>query len=167
LAKKKIPNLQLALVGLFLARDDPEAMKIFKEVERKAKGTPDIFLFSNADQIGSLKVDIFVNAFQTASDIILQKSIREGFNLSVTEAMWKGKAVIGGNVGGIKLQIENGKNGFLVSSPKEAAKRIVQLIKNPQLAEKLGEAARETVREKFLMPRLLRDYLKLFKELLL
>ena len=165
LAKKKIPNLQLALVGLFLARDDPEAMKIFKEVERKAKGTPDIFLFSNADQIGSLKVDIFVNAFQTASDIILQKSIREGFNLSVTEAMWKGKAVIGGNVGGIKLQIENGKNGFLVSSPKEAAKRIVQLIKNPQLAEKLGEAARETVREKFLMPRLLRDYLKLFKEL--
>jgi len=165
LAKKKIPNLQLALVGLFLARDDPEAMKIFKEVERKAKGTPDIFLFSNPDQIGSLKVDVFVNAFQVGSNVILQKSIREGFNLSVTEAMWKGKTVIGGNVGGIKLQIENGKNGFLVSSPREATKRIVQLIKNPQLAEKLGEAARETVREKFLMPRLLRDYLKLFKEL--
>jgi len=166
LTKKKIPNLQLALVGLFLAQDDPEAMKIFKEVEREARRTPDIFLFSNPDQIGSLKVDIFVNAFQTASDIILQKSIREGFNLSVTEAMWKGKAVIGGNVGGIKLQIENGKNGFLVSNPKEAAKRIIQLIKNPRLAKKLGEAAKETVREKFLMPRLLRDYLKLFKEML-
>jgi len=166
LAKKKIPNLQLALVGLFLARDDPEAMKIFKEVERKAKGTPDIFLFSNPDQIGSLKVDVFVNAFQVGSNVILQKSIREGFGLSVTEAMWKGKAVIGGNVGGIKLQIENGKNGFLVSSPKEAAKRITQLIKNPELSQKLGEAAHQTVKEKFLMPRLLRDYLKLFKEVL-
>ena len=166
LAKKKIPNLQLALVGLFLARDDPEAMKIFKEVERKAKGTPDIFLFSNPDQIGSLKVDVFVNAFQVGSNVILQKSIKEGFGLSVTEAMWKGKAVIGGNVGGIKLQIENGKNGFLVSSPKEAAKRITQLIKNPELSQKLGEAAHQTVKEKFLMPRLLRDYLKLFKEVL-
>jgi len=166
LAKKKIPNLQLALVGLFLARDDPEAMKIFKETEKAAKGDSDIFLFSNADQIGSLKVDTFVNAFQTASAVILQKSIREGFNLSVTEAMWKEKVVIGGNVGGIKLQIENGKNGFLVSTPKEAAKRIVQLIRNPQLAEKLGKAAKETVKEKFLMPRLLRDYLKLFKEVI-
>jgi len=165
LAKKKIPNLQLALVGLFLARDDPEAMKIFKRVEREVRGMPDIFLFSNPDQIGSLKVDTFVNAFQVVSDVILQKSIREGFGMTVAEAMWKGKAVIGGNVGGIKLQIENGKNGFLVSNSKEAAKRIVQLIKNPQLVEKLGEAARETTREKFLMPRLLRDYLKLFKEL--
>jgi len=165
LAKKKIPNLQLALVGLFLARDDPEAMRIFKRVEREVKGDPDIFLFSNPDQIGSLKVDIFVNAFQIASNIILQKSIREGFNLSVTEAMWKGKAVIGGRVGGIKIQIQDGKNGFLVSTPKEAAKRIVQLIKNPKLAEKLGKVAKETVREKFLMPRLLRDYLKLFREL--
>ena len=166
LAKKKISDLQLALVGLFLARDDPEAMKIFKETEKVAKGDSDVFLFSNADQIGSLKVDTFVNAFQTASDIILQKSIKEGFNLSVTEAMWKGKAVIGGNVGGIKLQIENGKNGFLVSSSQETAKRITQLLNNLQLEKKLGKTARETVREKFLMPRLLRDYLKFFKELL-
>jgi len=165
LAKKKIPHLQLALVGLFLARDDPEAMKIFKKIERGTRGTPDIFLFSNPDQIGSLKVDIFVNSFQVVSNVILQKSIREGFNLSITEAMWKGKTVIGGRVGGIKLQIEDGKNGFLVSTPKEAAKRIVQLIKNPQLAERFGKAAKETVREKFLIPRLLRDYLKLFREL--
>ncbi len=167
LAKKKIPNLQLALVGLFLARDDPEAMKIFKEVEREARGMPDIFLFSNPDRIGSLKVDTFVNAFQVVSGVILQKSIREGFGMTVAEAMWKGKAVIGGKVGGIKLQIEDGKNGFWVSTPKEAAKRIIQLIKNPELREKLGTVAKETVREKFLMPRLLRDYLKLFKELLL
>lgn len=165
LAKKKIPDLQLALVGLFLAQDDPEAIKVFKETEKLAKRDSDIFLFSNADQIGSLKVDTFVNAFQTASDIILQKSVKEGFGLTVSEAMWKGKTVIGGNVGGIKLQIQDGKNGFLVSTPKEAATRIIQLIKNPQLTEKLGKSAKETVREKFLMPRLLRDYLKLFKEL--
>ena len=165
-AKKKIPNLQLALVGLFLAYDDPEAMKIFRETKKEVRGDKDIFLFSNPEQLGSLSVDRFVNAFQTGADVILQKSIREGFGLSVTEAMWKGKPVIGGNVGGIKLQIKDGKNGFLVSSPQEAGERIVELMKEAKLREKLGKAARKTVREKFLMPRLLRDYLRLFKELL-
>lgn len=165
LAKKEIPNLQLALIGLFLAKDDPQAMKVFKKVEQKTKSDSNIFLFSDPEQLGSLKVDTFVNAFQTGSDIILQKSIREGFNLSVTEAMWKEKPVIGGNVGGIKLQIEDGKNGFLVSSPEQAAKRIVQLINDSQLRKELGQKARRTVKRKFLIPRLLRDYLKLFKEL--
>ena len=80
--------------------------------------------------------------------------------------MWKGKAVIGGNIGGIKLQIKDGKNGFLVSSPEETAKRIVQLIKNPSLIKKIGIAAKKSVREEFLIPRLLRDYLKLFQELI-
>jgi trehalose synthase len=121
---------------------------------------------TSPQMLGSIKVDEFVKTLQLASDVVLQNSIREGFGLSVTKAMWKEKAVIGGKVGGIKLQIENGKNGFLVSNPKEAAKRIVQLIKNPQLAKKLGKTAKETVREKFLIPRLLRDYLKLFKELI-
>ena len=166
IAKKKIPNLQLALIGLIIAVDDPEAFKVFKETQKAAEGDPDIFLFSNPQELGSLEVDTFVNAFRTGSDIILQKSIREGFGLTVAEAMWKGKPVIGGRVGGIKIQIKNGKNGFLVSSPEGAAKRIVQLIKNPQLAEEMGIAARETVREKFLVPRLLRDYLKLFHELI-
>jgi len=165
LAKKQIPDLQLALVGLFLAHDDPEAIKVFKEARKWAEGDPNIFLFSDPEELGSLKVNIFVNAFQTGSDVILQKSIKEGFGLTVTEAMWKKKAVIGGKVGGIKIQIENGKNGFLVSSSEEAAKRTVQLLQNPKLARKMGEAAYETVKEKFLMPRLLRDYLKLFKEL--
>lgn len=165
-AKKKIHNLQLLLVGFFLARDDPEAMKTFKFIKKRAAKDNDIFLFSDPEMLGSLRVDEFVNAVQVASNVILQNSIREGFGLSLTEAMWKGKAVIGGNAEGIKLQIKNGKNGFLASTPKEAAKKITQLIKNPKLAEKLGRAARETVREKFLMPRLLRDYLKLFKELL-
>ncbi len=165
IAKKRIPNLQLALLGLFLARDDPEALKIFSRVEKVSKGDSDIFLFSDLAQIGSLKVDTFVNAFQTVASVVLQKSVREGFGLTVAEAMWKGQPVIGGNVGGIKLQIKDGQNGFLVSNSKQAAKRIIQLIENHQLKEKLGSVAKESVREKFLMPRLLRDYLELFKEL--
>ena len=165
IVKKKIPNLQLAFLGLFLARDDPEAAKVFKEVQKKVKDDPDVFLFSDPKQLGSLKVDLFVNAFQTAATVVMQKSIREGFGLTVTEAMWKGKPVIGGNVGGIKLQIQDGKNGFLVSSPKEAARRMTQLIENPKMSEELGKKAKETVREKFLTPRLLRDHLKLYQKL--
>ncbi len=92
---------------------------------------------------------------------MLQKSIREGFGLTVTEAMWKGTPVIGGNVGGIKYQIEDGVNGFLVSSVEEAARRIVQLVKDEDLRERMGEKARETVREKFLMIRLLEQHLDL------
>ena len=167
IAKKKIPDLQLALVGFFLAKDDPEAMKVYSLVKKRAEKDPDIFLFFDPEMLGSLKVHVFVNAIQVASNVIVQNSTKEGFGLSVAEALWKGKAVIGNKAGGIKLQIENGKNGFLVSNSKELAKRIVQLIKNPGLREKLGVAAKETVKEKFLMPRLLRDYLKLFKELLL
>jgi len=165
LAKKKIPDLQLALVGLFLARDDPEAERVYEKVKKRAEKDQGIFLFAEVEKLGSLKVNVFVNAIQEASDVILQKSTREGFGMTVAEAMWKEKPVIGGNVGGIKFQIENGKNGFLVSSPKEAASRIIQLIENPELGKKMGRKARETIRKKFLMPRLLRDYLKLFKHL--
>lgn len=166
IAKKKIPNLQLALLGLFLARDDPEGAKVFKKVQKKVKNDPDVFLFSDPGQLGSLRIDSFVNAFQTAATVVLQKSIREGFGLTVAEVMWKEKPVIGGNVGGIKLQIRDGRNGFLVSSPKAAAKRMVQLIENPEMSEELGREAKETVREKFLTPRLLRDHLKLYQRLI-
>jgi trehalose synthase len=165
LAKKKIPDLQLAYAGIFLALDDPDAIRIFRKVEKVVKNEKDIFLFADPKYLGNLEIDTFVNALQVGSDIILQKSIREGFGLTVTEAMWKEKPVIGGKVGGIKLQIENGKSGFLVLSPEEASKKIVQLIENPTLANKLGKAAKERVREKFLIPRLLRNYLKLFQQL--
>jgi len=165
LAKKKIPDLQLVYAGIFLALDDPDAIKIFKKVEKVVKNEKDIFLFADPKYLGNLEIDAFVNALQVGSDIILQKSIREGFGLTVTEAMWKEKPVIGGKAGGIKLQIESGKSGFLVPSPEEASERIVQLIENPTLANKLGKAAKERVREKFLIPRLLRDYLRLFQQL--
>ncbi|GAI55667.1 unnamed protein product, partial [marine sediment metagenome] len=127
---------------------------------------PNVFLFANRELLGSLKVHVFVNAIQVASNVILQKSIREGFNLSVTEAMWKEKAVIGGKVGGIKLQIKDGENGFLVSNPKEAATRIIQLIKNPELGKKLGKEARKTIQKKFLIPRLLKDHLELYRKII-
>lgn len=165
IARKKISGLQLALVGFFLANDDPEAEDIYRIVKERTKDDPNVFLFSDPEMLGSLDVNDFVNAVQTASNVVLQNSIREGFGLSVTEAMWKQKAVIGGNAGGIRLQIQNGKNGFLVSNPKECAKRIIQLIKNSELAEELGVAAKESVRKNFLMPRLLRDYLIIFKQL--
>ncbi len=165
IAKKKIPDLQLALVGFFLAQDDPEAGKIFELVRKKAEKNPDIFLFSNPEMLRNLKIHTFVNAIQVASNVIVQNSTREGFGLSLTEAMWKRKAVVGAQAEGIRLQIQNGKNGFLVANSHQLAKRITQLVENPKLSEKLGQFARETVKEKFLIPRLLRDYLKLFKEL--
>jgi len=164
IAKKKIPSLQLALVGFFLASDDPEAVEVYKKTKERVGNDPDVFLFVDANKLSGLKVDTFVNAVQNGSDVILQKSVKEGFGLTVTEAMWKKKAVVGGNVGGIKLQIEDGKNGFLVNNSQEAAQRIIELLKNPSLAEKIGRAGRETVRRKFLTPRVLRDYLKLFEE---
>jgi len=165
IAKKKIPGLQLALVGLLLASDDPEAAKVYHKVEKETKGDPDIFLFFNPDKLSNLTVDRFVNAFQTASDIILQNSTKEGFGLTVSEAMWKEKAVIGGNVGGIKIQIKDGENGFLVSSSKEAAEKIIFLFENPKIRKNMGKKAKKTVLEKFLMPRLLRDYMLLLKDI--
>ena len=164
-AKKKIPSLQLALVGFFLANDDPQAVEVYEKIRREAKGDSDIFLFANINMLSGLKVDTFVNAIQTASNVVVQKSLKEGFGLTVTEAMWRKKAVIGGNVGGIKMQIENGRNGFLVERSGEAARRIVQLIENPKLAEEMGKEAKASAKENFLIPRVLRDYLRVFKSL--
>src|SRR5207247_10824845 len=94
-----------------------------------------------------------VNALQTRATVVLQKSLREGFGLTVAEAMWKGRAVIGGNVGDIRHQIEDGVNGFLLTSSEDAAERIVRLLKDEKLREEMGRKARETVRKKFLLAR--------------
>ena len=162
LARQSVPGLQLALLGLSQAADDPEALKVVASVEEHVAGDPDVHLYF--DPLGLPgTIDEVVNAFQVASDVVIQKSIREGFGLTVTEAMWKGKAVIGGNVGGIRTQIENGVNGYLVDSPEECAWRIVELIKDPELRSRIGEAARDTVRERYLLPRLALDYLNMAK----
>jgi len=104
---------------------------------------------------------ILVNALQRRAAVVLQKSIREGFGLTVTEAMWKGAVVIGGNVGGIRRQIADGENGFLVDTVDQAAERIVQILSDPALRERLGSRAKETVRRNFLMSRLLEDWIDL------
>ena len=140
-----------------VASDDPEGLRMFNRVSRKAnrylKKGDIVFVVGNRE--------VLVNAIQRVSSVIVQKSTREGFCLAVTEALWKGTPVVASNVGGIPIQIEDGKNGFLVDpNDKEAcADRIVALLKDRRLAKQLGENGRETVREKFLITRLLSDYL--------
>lgn len=162
-AKHEIPDLQLALVGVIEAQDDPEAQVVLEQVQQYRADDPDIHLFSDPEQVGHPEV----KAFQTASAVVLQKSLREGFGLTVAEAMWKGTPVIGGNCGGIRVQIKDGKNGFLVNSHQECAQRIVELLRDQQLRKGIGAAAKETVRQRYLIPRLLKDYLSIIEDLVL
>ncbi|HDH31604.1 MAG TPA: glycosyltransferase [Candidatus Wolfebacteria bacterium] len=168
LAKKKIPDLQLILLGLFLEQDDPQAKVIFEKVKKKAKGNSDIFLFSNPKILKDKKIsnNTFVNAVQRGSDLILQKSIKEGFGLTATEAMWKSKTVIGGTAYGLKLQIQNNKTGFIVKNSQEAAQKIVKLLNDKSLRRKIGQQAHLSVKKKYLITRLLNDHLKLYKTLI-
>ena len=161
MVKQQRPGVQLALLGVIAAADDPEALPVFEQIKRYAGDDPDIHLFIDGSVIGPNEVA----AVQTGADVVLQKSLREGFGLSVTEAMWKGTPTIGGNCGGIRLQIEDGHSGFLVDSPEQCAQRIMELLDNPDLAQRLAVAGTERVRSKFLLPRLLADYLGFFREL--
>ena len=143
------------LLGNF-ATDDPEGAQIFEAL--RACQEERILILTSGDDTA------LVNALQTRAAVVLQKSLREGFGLTVAEAMWKRTPVIGGNVGGIRYQIENGVNGFLVTSVEEAAERIVQLLKDKNLRDDMGRKARETVRDKFLLTRYVELYLDLFTE---
>jgi trehalose synthase len=157
LINQELPSLQLALIGALAAADDAKAVETLAEVRHYANGDSDIHLYWDA-----LEVDqAFVRAFQAAPQIVLQKSTREGFGLTVTEAMWKGKAVVGGNVGGIAVQITDGVSGFLVDDVEQYARRTLQLLRDPDLRQEMGAAARAGVEEHSLLPRLLRDYLRL------
>ncbi len=158
IARRRIPNLQLALVGTFVAQDDPDSGDVLLSVWKHAKGDPDIHIFSDPNIVA----DREVNAFQAASDVIIQKSLREGFGLTVAEAMWKGTPVIGGDCGGIVSQIRNGVTGFLVASREDCAARIVTLLQDYDLAKRMGQAGRQSVKHHFLMPRLLKDHLRLY-----
>lgn len=151
IARREV-NCTLVLLGN-VATDDPEGPEIYESL-----------LESQEERIIILSVQdsALVNALQSRAAVVLQKSLREGFGLTVAEAMWKGATVIGGNVGGIRYQIQDGVNGFLVNNIEEAAARIVQLVKDEDLRRRLGEAGRETVRQKFLLSRNLEHYLDLF-----
>ena len=159
IARESVPGLQLAMLGISQASDDPEAVELFQDVTGHASGDPDIHLYFHSTGLPD-SIDRVVNAFQVASQVVMQKSIREGFGLTVAEAMWKGTPLIGGDVGGIRIQVENGSSGFLVSTLQECAEKMVALLKAPALRDSIGSAARESVRQKFLLPRLALDYLE-------
>ena len=150
IARKEI-DCTLVLVGN-IATDDPQGQDVFTALCQRA---------AERIRILSVQDSALVNALQRKAAVVLQKSIREGFGLTVTEAMWKGAAVIGGRTGGIAHQIDDGVNGFLVDSVEETAERIVALLKDRSLAVRLGQKAKESVRRRFLMTRLMEDWLDL------
>jgi trehalose synthase len=161
LVKEEVPDVQLALVGS-MASDDPEGWDFYNSTLAHADGDPDIHILNNFNNVGAIEV----NAFQSLSDIMIQKSTREGFGLTVTEALWKGRPFIGGNVGGIPLQVDDGLTGYLVDSVDECGRRILDILNDPGLGRSLGLRGKEHVRANFLTPRYLRDYLKIFHEVL-
>ena len=155
--KKEIPDLQLVLVAS-MASDDPEAWTLYERIVRKAGSDYDIHILTNFNGVGNEEV----NAFQRAAQVVIQKSIREGFGLTVAEALWKRRPVVAGNVGGIPLQITDGETGFLVNTIDECTDRVLGLLRNPDKADAMGLAGREQVREQFLITRLVRDQLHIF-----
>ncbi len=159
LVKKKVPKVQLVLMAS-MAKDDPEGWEYLRRTKQYAGDDPDIFLLHF-----ERNNDLEVNALQRLSDVVVQKSVREGFGLVVTEAMWKGQAVVGGNVGGIPQQIIDEENGFLVNDIEECADRVLYLLQNPRRAKEMGAKAQERVRQNFLITRHLKDYLRLFLNL--
>jgi trehalose synthase len=157
LVKKNVSKVQLLLISS-MAPDDPEGWDYFEKTARHAGEDPNIHLLTDLKGVGDLEV----NAFQRTSDVALLKSIREGFGLTVTEALWKEIPVVGGNVGGIPLQIKSGETGFLVNYIEEAAEKTLYLLKHPIEAKEMGKNGKEHVKQNFLITKHLKDYLKLF-----
>ncbi|USH00763.1 glycosyltransferase [Thermococcus argininiproducens] len=152
--KEKIPDVQLLLVGV-MAHDDPEGWIYFEKTLRKIGEDYDVKVLTNLTGVHAREV----NVFQRASDIILQMSIREGFGLTITEAMWKEKPVIGRAVGGIRLQIVDGETGFLVKDINEAVEKSIYLLRHPEVAKTMGEKAKKRVKENFIITKHLERYL--------
>jgi trehalose synthase len=159
--KETYPDVQLALVGS-MAHDDPEGWDYYHQTVAYAAGDPDIFILSNLNNVGSVEV----NAFQVHSAAVIQKSIKEGFGLTVTEALWKTRPTVAGRVGGIVAQIQDGETGWLVDSSTECAEACIEILGDPAAARQRALRGKEYVRRHFLTPRLLRDWLVLFNRLL-
>ena len=161
LIKPGLGSLQLVFL-VAIADDDPEGWAYLDQVKDAAGSDPDVHVLPNLlNGIGNAEV----NAFQTGAQVVLQKSLREGFGLSVTEALWKGRPVVAGRAGGIPLQVVHGKTGYLVDSPEECAQWTQRLVQDPEKADRLGAQGRELVRRKFLITRFLRDDLKVYRAL--
>ncbi|MBS1211454.1 MAG: group 1 glycosyl transferase [Proteobacteria bacterium] len=155
IAKGFLPSLQLVLAGGG-ATDDPEGEAVLAEVRRYAEADADLHVLLLPPDAHRT-----INALQRGADLVIQKSLREGFGLTVTEALWKGKPVIGGDTGGIRLQVVDHHTGFLVNTPEGAALRIRYLLHNKEKREEMGTKARAFVRDNFLSTRQLREYLAL------
>jgi trehalose synthase len=160
LVKREIPELQLVLVAS-MAHDDPEGWSYYERTARRAGEDMDIQILTNLTGAGNVEV----NAIQTAARVVVQKSLREGFGLVVSEALWKGRPVVAGNVGGIPLQVLDGKTGYLATSTAACAERILDLLRRPDVANSMGAAGREHVRANFLITRYLCDHLKMYTAL--
>lgn len=161
LAKRSIPRLQLALVAS-MAADDPEGWHMYERIQAAAKDDPGIHLFTNLTGVGNVEV----NAFQRLSTVVIQKSIREGFGLVVSETLWKNTPVVAGRAGGIPLQLQDGVGGFLIDSTDECAEKIVWLVEHTDEAQHIGKRGHETVRKHYLLPRLVADDLRLYADVL-
>jgi trehalose synthase len=158
--KEEVPEAQLVLIGS-MAHDDPEGWDYWYKTVNYAAGDQDIFLFSNLTNVGAIEV----NAFQSIADVVIQKSIREGFGLVVTEALWKARPLVASRVGGIPMQVTAG-GGILIDTIPEAAAACIKILKDPQFAREMGRQGKEHVRQHYLTPRQLRDNLRLFAKLL-
>ncbi|MDP9236984.1 MAG: glycosyltransferase [Chloroflexota bacterium] len=156
-AKREFPDLQLVLIAS-MASDDPEGWDWYERTVRRAGEDFDIHILSNLNGVGNIEV----NAVQRAARVVIQKSTREGFGLVVSEALWKGRPVVAGNVGGIPLQIIDGKSGYLVNSADECLEKLLLLLRDREAADRMGATGIEYVREHFLTTRYLRDYLNIF-----
>jgi trehalose synthase len=160
LAREEVPDLQLALVGS-MALDDPEGWDLYRQIQEDAAGDDAVKLFTNLTGVGNIEV----NAFQRLSSVVVQKSIREGFGLVISEALWKDTPVVAGRAGGIPLQMADGIGGVLVDTVDETAAALVDLLQHPDRAEAAGRAGRDRVRDHFLLPRLLLNELVLLNEI--
>jgi trehalose synthase len=153
---EEIADVQLALVGS-MALDDPEGWEVYAQLSEHAQSDPLIHIYTNLTGASSIEV----NAFQRLSDVVVQKSIREGFGLVVSESLWKGTPVVAGRAGGIPMQMPDGVGGMLVDSVEDCASAMLKLLNDRELAEQLGQSGRARVREHFLLPRLLMEELEL------
>ncbi len=160
LARQEVPDLQLALVAS-MALDDPDAWEVYRRIQSEVHSDPGVHLFTNLTGVGNIEV----NAFQALSAVTIQKSLREGFGLVVSESLWKHTPVVAGRAGGIPLQVQDGVAGYLVDSVPECADRLVELLRDGELRREMGLHGHEVVRSRFLLPRLLEDELELYASL--
>ena len=161
LVKQERPDVQLVLIGA-MAGDDPEGWEIHRTINEEALKDEDLYVFTNMTGVGSM----VVNAFQRGSDLIIQKSLREGFGLVVSEALWKRKPIVAGRAGGIPMQFPDDYQRYLVDSVEECGNRLLELLDAADVASAFGQAGHDRIREQFLLPRLIRDELRLLHQVL-